>query len=86
MDTEVDEPVSIWAFFDTGHEATRVSPVAMNWRRRLVRFDKLVLTTIRKVGGVKLMDLVCSSEGANFLLEYNSDNHLWRLKKVMSRD
>lgn len=86
MDTEVDDPVSVWAFFGTEHEATRVSPLAMNWRRRLVRFDKLVLTTTKKVGEVKLLNLICSSEGANFQLEYNSNNHLWKVKKVMSRE
>ena len=76
--TLIDESVSVWAFFDHG-----IFPIAMNWRRRLVKFQKLIFTNTKRVGGVKFIDLVCASESGNFELEYNSDNHLWKLKRVM---
>lgn len=86
MDTEVDEQVSVWAFFDTGQEATRISPIAMNWRRRFIKFEKLVLITAKRVGGVKLLDLICASDSSTYELEYNTLSSLWRVKKVMSRE
>lgn len=86
METEVDEQVSVWAFFDTGQETTRISPIAMNWRRRFIKFEKLVLTTTKKVGGVKILDLICASDGSSYQLEYNTVSSLWRVKKVMGKD
>lgn len=86
METEVNEQVSVWAFFDTGHETTRISPIAMNWRRRFIKFEKLVLITAKRVGGVKLLDLICASNGSTYELEYNTLSSLWRVKKVMSRE
>jgi len=38
------------------------------------------------VGDVKFLNLVCSSDAANFELEYNSDNYSWKVKKVMPRE
>lgn len=61
-----------------------IFPIAMNWRRRLVKFQKLIFISSRKVGEVKILSLVCSSDSANFELEYNTQNNLWKLKKVMS--
>ena len=76
--TLIDEPVKVWAFFDHG-----IFPIAISWRRRLIKFQKLILVTTRNIGGVKLVDLVCASDSGNFELEYNSDSHLWKLKRVM---
>lgn len=78
METEVDEEVKVWAFFDRG-----IFPIAMNWQRRFVKFEKVILTTTKKVGNTRLVDLVCASETSNFQLEFNSDNYSWRVKQVM---
>lgn len=78
METEVDEKVSVWAFFDGD-----IFPIAMNWQRRFVKFEKVILKTSRMVGNIRFVDLVCSSQTANFKLEYDSSNYSWRVKKVM---
>lgn len=80
-DTYINESVAVWAFFDKG-----IFPFAMNWRRRLVKFQKLVFVTSKKIGEVKLINLVCAAEGACYELEYNNENQVWKLKKVMPRD
>ena len=78
METDVDERVSVWAFFDGD-----IFPIAMNWNRRFVKFEKVILKTSRKIGSITFLDLVCASSTANFELEYNSSNYLWKVKKVM---
>lgn len=79
-DTSIDERVSVWAFFDKG-----IFPVAMNWRRRLVKFDKLILTTTKKVGDIHLVDIICASDTSNYELEYNSSTYIWKVKRVISK-
>lgn len=81
MDMEIDEAVRVWAFFDR-----KIFPIAMNWRRRYIKFDKTILMTIRRVGDVRMVDLICVGEGANYQLEYNSSNYLWKVKRVMEKD
>lgn len=81
QDTLVNEPVGVWAFFD--HE---MHPVAMNWRKRIVKFDKLILVTQKRVGETKLINLICASDTANYELEFNNETHLWKLKKVMPKE
>lgn len=77
-ETVIDEPVKVWALFDKG-----IFPIAMNWQRRLVKFEKLILTTSKRIGEAKLLTLICGSDTANYELEYNCENHLWKVKKVM---
>ena len=77
-ETIIDEPVKVWVFFDAG-----IFPVAMNWRRKIIHFKKLIFAGSRRVGNIKFLDLVCASETANFELEYNTDNYVWKIKKVM---
>lgn len=79
-ETLIDEDVKVWAFFDHG-----IFPIAMNWRRRFVKFEKVILVTSKKIGATHLVDLVCASDTANFQLEYNGDNHLWKVKKVLPK-
>lgn len=81
METEVDEKVKVWAFFDSD-----IFPIAMNWRSRFVKFEKVILKTSRRVGEAKFVDLVCASETANFQLEYNTSDYSWRVKKVMEKE
>lgn len=81
METEVDEKVKVWAFFDDD-----IFPIAMNWQRRFVKFEKVILKTSRRVGDAKFVDLVCASATANFKLEYDSSNYSWRVKKVMEKE
>ena len=81
METEIDEKVSVWAFFDGD-----IFPIAMNWQRRFVKFEKVILKTSRMVGDIKFVDLICSSQTANFKLEYDSSNYSWRVRKVMTLD
>ncbi len=78
METEVDEKVSVWAFFDGD-----ISPIAMNWRRRLVKFERVIFSSARKVGDCRFVDLVCASDAANFQLEFDSNNYCWRVKKII---
>lgn len=80
METEVDEEVKVWAFFDRG-----IFPIAMNWNRRFVKFEKLIFSSSKKVGDVRLVDLVCASDTSNFELEYNSSNYSWKVKKVLPK-
>lgn len=80
-DTFVDEQVTVWAFFDS-----EIFPIAMNWRRRFVKFEKIIFRNSKKIGLVKLIDIVCEANDSNFELEYNSDNYLWKLKKIMPKE
>ncbi|OGD92935.1 hypothetical protein A2697_05415 [Candidatus Curtissbacteria bacterium RIFCSPHIGHO2_01_FULL_41_44] len=77
-ETLINEPITVWVFFDKG-----IFPIAMNWRRRLIKFQKLIFTSSKKVGETKILNLICASDSANFELEYDSSNYLWTLKKVM---
>lgn len=81
METEVDDEVKVWAFFDRG-----IFPIAMNWNRRFVKFEKVILKTSRMMGNTRFVDLVCSSQTANFKLEYDSSSYSWKVKKVMALD
>lgn len=80
-DTYVNEKVSVWAFFDKG-----IFPLAMNWRRRLVKFEKLIFSTNKRIGNVRITNLICASQTANFELEYNNETYSWKLKKVMGHE
>lgn len=87
METEVDEKVSVWAFFDSSTSSEQVIfPIAMNWQKRFVKFEKVILKTSHMVGNIRFVDLICSSQTANFKLEYDSSNYSWRVKKVMELD
>lgn len=77
-DALIDEKVAVWAFFDSG-----IQPIAMNWRRRFVKFEKLIFAGSKHVGNTKIVNLVCSANDANFELEFNSNNNIWKLKRVM---
>jgi len=85
METSIDEQIKVWVMFDpsTSSGQVSISPIAMNWQRRLIKFTKLIFVGSKKIGQVKIVNLVCASGTANFELEYNTDNNLWRLKKVM---
>jgi hypothetical protein len=88
-DTVVDEKVKVWAFFDDSLPSvgnSPIFPIAMNWRRRFVKFQKLVFASSRSIGNEKIIKLVCASDSANFELEFNNSSYLWRLKKVMSHE
>lgn len=85
-DTLIDEQITVWAFFDPSSGPAHIFPIAMNWRRRLIKFQKLILATTKRIGETKILRLVCASDTACFELEYNSDNHLWKLKKVMEQE
>jgi len=93
-ETLIDEPVKVWAFFDPSTEFTlerseglrvNIFPIAMNWRYRLIKFQKLIFASSKKIGEVKIFNLVCASETTNFELEYNTQNHLWKLKRIMPK-
>ena len=85
-DTLINEPVTIWAFFDPSANPSHIFPIAMNWRRRLVKFQKLILTTTKRIGETKILSLICASDTACFELEYNTGNYLWKLVKVMNQE
>ena len=87
-ETLIDEPVNVWVFFDSGQGArtVAVSPVAMNWQRRFVKFEKLILITSKRVGQAKVFSFICASESSNFELEYNSESQVWRVVKVMPKE
>lgn len=87
-ETLINEPVNVWVFFDSGKEtkSSRVSPVAMNWQRRFVKFEKLILVTSKRVGQVKILSFVCASETSNFELEYNSESQAWKVVRIMPKD
>ena len=80
-ETTIDEPVKVWALFD--HE---IFPIAMSWQRKLVKFEKLILKTKKRIGQVKILTLVCASDTANYELEYNSESQIWKVLKVMPKD
>lgn len=84
MDTEIDEKVPVWAFFDPAY-SSGLFPIAMNWRRRLIKFEGVILKTSRRIGNSNFVDLVCISDTANFQLEYDASNYSWKVKKVMEK-
>ena len=86
--TQINEPIKVWAFFDPSANSGQafscpIFPLAMQWRRRLIKLEKVIFSSSKQVGQLKLVSLVCASEGANFELEYNSNNYSWKLRKVM---
>ena len=85
MNTEIDEKVPVWAFFDPLSNSG-LFPIAMNWRRRFIKFEKVILKTSRRVGNANFVDLVCASDTANFQLEYDVSNYSWKVKKVMEKE
>ena len=89
METEVDDEVKVWAFFDPSSRSSSgqagIFPIAMNWNRRFVKFEKLIFSSSKKVGDTKLVDLICTSDTSNFELEYNTSNYSWRVKKVIGK-
>lgn len=82
----IDEKVKIWVFFDpsTGLGQAAILPIAMSWRRRLIKFKGLIFKSTRKIGSTRIINLVCQAEGSNFELEFNTESYLWKVKKVMS--
>ena len=78
METLIDESIKVWAVFDSG-----ISPVAMNWKNRLIKFDKVIFKTDSQKGKTKITNLVCTNNNAAYELEYNHQNFLWTLKKIM---
>jgi len=78
METLINESIKVWAVFDSG-----ISPVAMNWQNRLIKFDKVILKTDLFKGKAKITNLVCANNNAAYELEYNHQNFLWILKKIM---
>ena len=80
-ETLINEPVKVWVKFDGG-----LSPIAINWRKRLIRFNKVIFTSSKMVGETKLLTLICESNAALFELEYNSENYLWKLRKIIPAD
>jgi hypothetical protein len=86
-ETIIDEQVKVWAFFDPSASSGQgIFPIAINWRRRLVKFSRLIFVSSKKVGEVKIINLVCASDGANYELEFDTNNYLWKLKKVMAAE
>ena len=84
-DTQVNDPIKVWCFFDeASSSAQHLFPIAMNWRRRFVKFSKLVFASSKKVGDIRIVNLVCSSDTANYELEFDTSSYLWKLKKVMA--
>lgn len=87
MDTEVNEKIKVWAFFDDSpSKGTTIFPLAISWRRRLIKIERLVFASSRKDGLIKVLDLVCAGEGANYVLEYNTATYNWKLKKVTGKN
>lgn len=88
METEIDEKVKVWAFFDPSAASGQVGifPIAISWRRRLIKLEKLIFASTKRIGQEKIVDLVCLGETANFELEYNTTTYNWKLKKIMSKE
>jgi hypothetical protein len=83
QDILVDESIKVWVLFNPSTPSTSIFPVAMVWKERLIKFKRLVFISSKRIGGAKMLNLVCASESANFELEYEDTHHLWKLKKVM---
>ena len=80
METLINESIKVWAVFDSG-----ISPVAMNWQNRQIKFDKVILKTDLFKGKAKITHFVCTNNNASYELEYNHQNYLWTLKKIMPK-
>ena len=78
MENLINESIKVWAVFDCG-----ISPVAMNWQNRLIKFDKVILKTDFFKGKTKITNLVCANNNAAYELEYNHQNYSWKLIKIM---
>lgn len=82
---EINEAVKVWAFFDDGLPRSvegGIFPIAISWRRRLIRFQKLIFQSARKIGETKIVSLVVSADNSNYELEYNLNTFVWKLKRV----
>lgn len=82
-DTPINESISVWVFFDPLGKGGKIFPIAISWRRRLIKFKKLIFVTSHRVGETRLVNLVCAGDSANYEIEYNASNNLWKLVKVM---
>ena len=80
METLINESIKVWAVFDSG-----ISQVAMNWRNRQIKFDKVILKTDLFKGKAKITHFVCTNNNASYELEYNHQNYLWTLRKIMPK-
>ena len=78
METLINESIKVWAVFDSG-----ISPVAMDWHNRVIKFDKVILKTDFFKGKTKITNLVCANNNAAYELEYNHQNYSWKLIKIM---
>ena len=78
METAVGESIKVWAAFDSG-----ISPIAMHWQNRLIKFDKVILKTDLLRGKTKISRIVCTNNNAAYELEYNHQNYSWKLIKIM---
>ena len=85
-ETLIDEPVKVWAFFDPEASSGQIFPIAINWRRHLIKFQKVIFMSQKRIGENKLINLVCASNTANFELEYDAAHYLWKLKKIMPQE
>lgn len=87
-ETLINQPVKVWVFFDWNDDRRQnvIQPIAMNWQRRLVKFERLILVTVKRDGQAKVLTLVCASDSANYELEYNSQIYSWTLKRVMPKE
>jgi|GEM_PF-5119334 len=84
METEVNEKIKVWTFFDD--DTSPIFPLAISWRRRLIKLHKLIFFSTQRVGGEKILRLICAGEEANFELEYTPSTYSWKLRKVMPKD
>ena len=80
METLINESIKVWAVFDSG-----ICPIAMNWRNRQIKFDKVILKTDLMKGKTKITHFVCTNNNASYELEYNHQNYLWTLRKIMPK-
>ena len=86
-ETVINELIKVWVLFDPlASSGQALFPIAIQWQRRLIKFERLIFASSKKIGEIKVINLVCASDSANFELEYNSENHLWKLRKVMPKE
>lgn len=86
-ETIVNEQVKVWAFFDpTAVGQVGIFPIAISWRRRLIKLERLIFASTKRIGQEKIVDLICLGETANFELEYNTSTYNWKLRKVMQKE
>ncbi len=80
MSEEINEPIQVVVKFERG----QLLPLCFFWRGRNYPVKKVQFIYFRSEGESKIYSFSLASDGANYLLVFNSQSFCWRLKQIES--